>query len=108
MPNRRRSPEEWRHLIEQQQISGLSVAEFCIAHDLCSTAFYGWRKRSKDVVSSEGPQFVRLEPSRTVESSRSWMAVTTPQGFRLECSGSIDPQMITKLLSALDRNCSGC
>ena len=35
-----RSLEQWRNIIEEQQASGLTVAEYCQQHTLSKTTFY--------------------------------------------------------------------
>lgn len=107
MSRQRRSSQAWHNLIEQQRTSGESVSVFCIEHGLCSTAFYSWRKRFRSQEANPA-QFVRLEQPPSNQSSGSWISLTTPQGFRLECNGSIDPQRIAEMLTVLDRRAGGC
>jgi len=107
MSRQRRSSQAWRDLIEQQRTSGVPVSDFCIEHGLCSTAFYSWRKRFRSQEANRA-QFVRLEPPPSNRSSGSWISLTTPQGFRLECSITIDPQRIAEVLTVLDRRARGC
>jgi len=35
----------WRQIIQQQQTSGLGVAEFCRRSSLAASSFFAWRKR---------------------------------------------------------------
>ncbi len=35
---------QWRRWIAQWQRSGLSVAAFCVRHDLAPASFYAWRR----------------------------------------------------------------
>jgi len=107
MSRQRRSAQTWRDLIEQQRASGVPVSVFCIEHGLCSTAFYSWRKRFRSQESNPS-QFVRLEPSLGDRPSGSWMTLTTPSGFRLECNSTIDPQRIAEVLTVLDRRARRC
>lgn len=41
----RRSQAQWRQLIQEQQNSGESIAEFCKQRNLCESRFYIWRKQ---------------------------------------------------------------
>jgi transposase-like protein len=45
MTHKRRSPQEWQHLIQTQQTSGLSIADFCRQHSLNPSTFYLQRKK---------------------------------------------------------------
>jgi hypothetical protein len=40
----RRSPEQWRALIEAQPTSGQGVEEYCSQHQVTSSCFYRWRR----------------------------------------------------------------
>jgi len=41
----RRSESTWRELVERQEQSGLSVAQFCEREGIKSASLYGWRSR---------------------------------------------------------------
>jgi len=47
----RRSESAWRELVERQEQSGLSVAQFCEREGIKSASLYGWRSRFR-----EGPK----------------------------------------------------
>ena len=53
----RRSESGWRELVDRQEQSGLTVAQFCEREGIKSASLYGWRSRlregSKDTVVSE-------------------------------------------------------
>jgi hypothetical protein len=40
----RRSPEQWRALVEGQPSSGQSVEEYCRRHKVTSSSFYRWQQ----------------------------------------------------------------
>ena len=42
---RRRTPEQWRELLERQAASGQSVEAFCRAESVTTASFYRWRKQ---------------------------------------------------------------
>ena len=107
MAKRRRSSEEWHQLIQQQEVSGQSVAAFCVSQGLCSTAFYTWRRRFRED-GVDRTSFVRVEASGHGGSPGTRMTLTTPEGFRLEFDGSIAPHRIAEVVSLLDRRTTGC
>ena len=45
----RRSAEEWQHLIELQQASDMTIAEFCHAHQINQSTFYLQRKKRSEI-----------------------------------------------------------
>ena len=47
----RRSEGAWRELVDRQQQSGLTVAQFCEREGIKSASLYGWRSRLR-----EGPK----------------------------------------------------
>lgn len=47
----RRSESGWRELVDRQEQSGLTVAQFCEREGIKSASLYGWRSRLR-----EGPK----------------------------------------------------
>jgi len=45
----RRSAEQWRELIEEQERSGLTQAAFCASRSLSITSFQHWKRHFKPV-----------------------------------------------------------
>lgn len=45
MTNKRRTSQEWQQIIEAQQASDLTIAEFCLQHLLNPSTFYLQRKK---------------------------------------------------------------
>ena len=41
---RRRSATEWRALVAQQAVSGLTIGAFCRKVSVCTASFYRWRE----------------------------------------------------------------
>ena len=56
MTNKRRNPQEWQQIIEAQQASNLTIAEFCQQHALNPSTFYLQRKKITEL---------SLEPSNS-------------------------------------------
>ena len=47
----------WQSLIELQPQSGLTIAEFCEAHDVSTASFYQWRRKLAQA-PADSPAFV--------------------------------------------------
>lgn len=41
----RRTPDDWRNIIDQYHASGLKVSEFCRQNNITPSNFYLWRKK---------------------------------------------------------------
>ncbi len=52
-PFSRRTPEQWRNLIDQQYESGLSQKAFCQSHGLSLATFTNWKRRLKHPAETE-------------------------------------------------------
>ena len=44
----RRSESAWRELVDRQEQSGLTVAQFCEREGIKSASLYGWRSRLRE------------------------------------------------------------
>jgi putative transposase len=44
----RRSQSAWRELVDRQEQSGLTVAQFCEREGIKSASLYGWRSRLRE------------------------------------------------------------
>lgn len=51
--SKRRTPEQWRALVDQQRDSGLSAMQFCKQQSIGYASFCNWRKRLSDVPAGE-------------------------------------------------------
>jgi putative transposase len=71
----RRSREQWQRLINEQQKSNLTQAEFCQQHDLAVSSFCNWKRRllQDDATreSSEDNAWLSL-PEQLFTSSGNW------------------------------------
>lgn len=108
----------WRDILEQQAVSGLSVAGFCRQESISAPSFYSWRRRLRerdarprpehaqvDGDGNPGPQLfpIRIESSASPASVR----VLLPQGVSLDVPSGIGSSELTDLLRAL-REASVC
>lgn len=65
----RRTPEEWRELVERFSATGLSQREFCLRNAVNLTSFQRWYRRLK--WSSTESEFVEV-PAAAEDRSWSW------------------------------------
>ena len=61
MAKLRRSPQQWHQLVEAQQSSGLSVAQFCTENKITLSNFYLQRKK------------YRSQSFSNIESAEDWL-----------------------------------
>ena len=94
----RRSSQEWQAIIEQQQVSGLSVVEFCQQQQLNSKYFHA-RQRSllKRQQRNAGSPFVKVSNP----TSSSGVISLQVGDNRLTLPSTIEPQWLANLLKAL-------
>ena len=45
----RRSPQEWQQLIDAQEVSDMSIAQFCHTNNINQSTFYLQRKKRQDM-----------------------------------------------------------
>jgi len=102
---RRRDPEQWRALIEQQRQSGLSIAAFCHQQGLAATSFYAWRRRlsaateagSSNHRSIQAGSFVRLESRDSPALASDTIQVQFACGATLCCGAAQLPELVRLL-----------
>jgi len=58
-----RSQAQWQTIIETQQTSGLTIADFCREHQLSTTTFYAVRKK----LGLTSGNFVRARVTQQIE-----------------------------------------
>ena len=97
MSPRRRSRDEWREILAQQQASGLTVAAFCRRAQLSAVSFFAWRRKLREAVTFAE---VKLAPE----------AASEPGGIELHWPGQrwvvvrpgFDRRTLLDLLAALE------
>lgn len=72
--SKRRTPEQWRDLVDQQRDSGLSAMQFCKQQSIGYASFCSWRKRLSespvsDSTSSDEAGFLDLSSLMGASSS---------------------------------------
>lgn len=99
---KRRSDDEWRHLIEQQSGSGLSGLAFCQQHGLLAKTFYRQRK-----LLSGSRLVPTVRPFIKVDSGPVQLAATQPEAIlqyrdsRLQLPVGTDPAWLARLMNSL-------
>ena len=58
MPNISRSQEEWRHIIDIQQTSGLTIKQFYVQQNIPEQGFYKAKARLKGLLEKNKPTAV--------------------------------------------------
>ena len=88
----------------RQELSGLSVAEYCRRHAICEATFYNWRRLQRERgarrVASSAVTFTEVSG---VDSLRTpWAAeIALPSGAVVRVSTAADVQLVQALLGAL-------
>jgi hypothetical protein len=91
MTHKKRSPQEWQHLIQQQQSSSLSIADFCRQHALNPSTFYLQRKKLNALTltpaaTNDWLPFAHHEPSNQVVARQWEIELKLPNGVVLNMS----------------------
>lgn len=95
-----RSRQEWESIIEKQQASGKTAAQYCREHDLSEKSFYGWRRRLGRRVGIKSEGFIRIHSGQ--EKPGSIIQIHTPGGYCLDVSGDLDAGRLRTVLKALE------
>jgi putative transposase len=66
----RRSESAWREMVDRQEQSGLTVAQFCEREGIKSASLYGWRSRLREgPKDAAAPQAMPKKPKHREASS---------------------------------------
>ncbi len=85
----RRSPQEWQQLIDAQEVSDMSIAQFCHTHNINQSTFYLQRKKRQDMsLPQTPPQWLPIETmTASGPDTRQWqIELTLPNGVVLNMS----------------------
>ena len=99
----RRTFDDWKHLVDKQAISGLSVPQFCRQHNLKPKYFYS-RKSMISTKSNEGDfiqaQVISQQTTVVANKREQNIKLIIPVGeLQLPCNTS--PAFIVELLNGL-------
>jgi hypothetical protein len=85
----RRSPDEWQHIIDMQEASDMTVAEFCHAHQINQSTFYLQRKKRSEMgLPQRNSQWLPIDAVMpTMPDTRQWqIELRLPNGVVLNMS----------------------
>jgi hypothetical protein len=68
----RRSPSEWRQLIDEQARSGLSQTAFCAARALSTTSFQHWKRQLAGTSAPPSATWLELGPLQERPVATGW------------------------------------
>ncbi len=91
-------------MMGQQQTSGLTVREFCLAEHISPANFYYWRKRLLLEENPETSIFVPVsieKPKRQPEPVAENLELTYPNGVRILVSTKCELNLIRELVLIL-------
>ncbi len=90
--------EQWRERIAEQARSGLSIKQFCKDHGMPEHAFYGWRRRLREV----GPVRFALVDRTGAAHEPEWnLELTLLNGERLRIGAGVDAGTLRTVLEVL-------
>jgi hypothetical protein len=107
----------WRRLLRRQQLSGLTVRDFCSQHGLAESAFHFWRReiaRRNDeqraasalCAPAAEPAFVPVSLTAPQDRAESAIDIRLSNGQRLRVRGGCDRQLLADLVALLEgRSC---
>jgi len=70
---RRAAREKWRRIIEEQRISGQTVAAYCRSRAITQASFFAWKRRLRSTV--QATEFVEI---RTAAEAKPFAAAAKP------------------------------
>jgi hypothetical protein len=85
----RRSPQEWQQLIDTQEASDMTIAQFCHAHRINQSTFYLQRKKRRDMSPSQSSAHwlsIDKVASHQAETRHWQIELTLPNGVVLNMS----------------------
>ena len=85
----RRSPQEWQQLIDAQETSDMTIAQFCHARNTNQSTFYLQRKKRLDLsLPQTSPQWLPIDTmtSRQADTRKWQIELTLPNGVVLNMS----------------------
>lgn len=98
----RRSTEQWQALLQAQQASHLSVADFCRQESL-DAKYFSKHKRAAQLENQEspGPSFIKIQTvSTAVKRSESGL-ILHHQSTRLQMDVTVDAAWLAQLMNTL-------
>ncbi len=101
MSRARRSRDEWREIIAQQQVSGLTVAAFCRRARLSAVSFFAWRRKLRGAVT-----FAEVKILPEVGAASSAIELHLSSGRWLTVRPGFDRRTLLELVATLETSTS--
>lgn len=95
----KRTPAEWQQLIEQQQASGLTAAEFCRQQNINTKYFYLRRQRLSKI--NNDAAFVIAKPAKEIADKQAVNMQLNIGACGLTFNTPPQPQWLAELIKAL-------
>jgi len=93
-----RSQEQWQTIIENQQISGLTIIDYCQQQQLSTSSFYAFKKK----LSLSSGSFVRAKITQQVELIEEQAVITVNVGkANISLPASTSATYLSQLLREL-------
>jgi len=97
MHRRTDSIASWREIVEQQRVSGQTIAAFCRRAKVPLASFYTWRRKLREAVTFAE---VRVAPEPTCDPRR--IELHLPGGRCVVVRAGFDRQTLLDLLATLE------
>jgi transposase-like protein len=115
MAEKRRTPAQWRELVQGWPRSGETQADYCRRHGIAVSTFHRWRERlrqetqPRQPVSADALQPVTLLPVRLADrpppppspETSAALTVVFTNGLRLEIAAGCDPSTLSQVIGLL-------
>lgn len=103
----------WRGIVRRQELSDLSIRDFCAEEGISEPSFYAWRKKlrqrpdddvetrrssRREQVSDDAPLFV---PLKLVDAA-AMLEIVHPLGYRIQVTGDVNREALRQVIETLD------
>ena len=99
----------WRGHLRQQCKSGLTIRDYCVAHDLAESSFHFWRREiaTRDQQVSDGdpsaePAFVPVTIIAPPTRASAAIDIRLLSGHRLRVRAGCDRQLLAEVVALLE------
>lgn len=95
--------DQWRAIVEKQEISGLSQTEYCKQNNLVISQFTYYRGliRASEHTSSKVNVFSPIKLNMTEQNTSSDIRILLPNGFQCFIPSPIDASHVKRLIEVL-------
>ena len=115
MAEKRRTPAQWRELVQGWPRSGETQAAYCRRHSIAVSTFHRWRERLRQATQTRQPALsadalqpvtllpVRLadRPPPSSQEAGAALTVVFTNGLRLEIAAGCDPRTLRQVIDLL-------